>query len=94
MAATCGEDLAYLTLRRFTDPAGVIDGRFGEFGVIGHGPAGAQLADHVAGLIRRWHATVRDRVASFELRATLNPATEPGQHVIRYRHTSLVVSWN
>jgi protein-L-isoaspartate(D-aspartate) O-methyltransferase len=66
MATTRGGDLAYLTTR-LAPPADGGGGKLYEVGVIGHGPAGQDLADLVAGEVRTWDKDYRDRNVEFEL---------------------------
>ncbi|MFD4655806.1 methyltransferase, FxLD system [Kitasatospora sp. NPDC058444] len=91
MATVHADSLAYLTLRPGEPDA---DGRKTyETGVIGHGLAGATLADLVAEEIRAWSTGFRDRPLRFELPDT--PATadpNAGRFVLdRPRHPITVI---
>lgn len=95
MATTDKGSLAYLTLRPIeSEPAeSGGTGRPHEIGVIGHGPAGDELAHRVAGEIAAWDRGPRGRAVEF----VLQPAgTEPrldGQFLITTPHNQLAVSW-
>ncbi|MFF2546624.1 methyltransferase, FxLD system [Kitasatospora sp. NPDC058063] len=92
MATVHGDSLAYLTLRPGEPDA---DGRKTyETGVIGHGPAGATLADLVAEEIRTWNTGFRSRKPRFELPDT--PATadpNAGRFVLDRPHHPITVIW-
>ncbi|MFI0724362.1 methyltransferase, FxLD system [Streptomyces sp. NPDC021224] len=94
MAALDGDSLAYLTMPTGEDE----HGWFGAIGVIGHGPRGAELADHVATEIRTWHEGWGNdgpepsfRMAVGTARDQLAP-TAP-RFVIDKAHSRLVVDW-
>ncbi|MFG2915621.1 methyltransferase, FxLD system [Kitasatospora sp. NPDC048298] len=92
MATVDAGSLAYLTLRP-GEPDN--DGRKTyETGVIGHGPAGAALADLAAEQIRTWNTGYRSRTLRIELPDT--PATaEPtaGRFVLDRPHHPITVTW-
>ncbi|MER8188508.1 methyltransferase, FxLD system [Kitasatospora sp. NPDC094015] len=92
MATVDGGSLAYLTIRP-GEPT--TDGRKTyETGVIGHGPAGAALADLVAEQIRVWNTGFRDRTLRIELpdtAATADSAT--GRFVLHRPNHPITVSW-
>jgi protein-L-isoaspartate(D-aspartate) O-methyltransferase len=75
MATTEGGNLAYLTLRP-AQPAGDTGRRY-EVGVIGHGPAGGNLADRVAEQIRIWDRDYRTRAVNFEIAPAVAPDRPP-----------------
>jgi protein-L-isoaspartate(D-aspartate) O-methyltransferase len=83
-----GDSLAYFTFRRLEDDAE----RRSELGAIGHGPAGAELAERLTDQIRTWGATrTTDPVI------IAHPASTPDDqlkaaHVIDKRHSRLVLS--
>ncbi|MEV4511767.1 hypothetical protein AB0K00_22685 [Dactylosporangium sp. NPDC049525] len=96
MATTEGPNLAYLTLRR----AEPVDGenRY-EVGVVGHGPGGAALADHVAGEAQTWDTHYRGRTVRFELGdrhlTSVSDAGTPeaGRFVIARPNHPITVIW-
>ncbi|WP_369184757.1 methyltransferase, FxLD system [Streptomyces sp. Y1] len=92
MATVDAGSLAYLTLRPGEpDDQGR---RTYETGVIGHGPAGAALADLVAEEIRAWDAGFRGRTLRFELPdAPADPAPESGRFVLARPHHPITVVW-
>ncbi|MER5353665.1 methyltransferase, FxLD system [Kitasatospora sp. NPDC002551] len=92
MATVDAGSLAYLTLRPGTPAA---DGRKTyETGVIGHGPAGATLADLVTGQIRTWNAGFRDRTPRIELPDSPAPADPTaGRFVLARPHHPITVTW-
>ncbi|MEU9776603.1 methyltransferase, FxLD system [Streptomyces sp. NPDC047968] len=94
MAALDGGSLAYLTIREGEDDKG----RYWEVGVIGHGEAGADLAERVVGEIRSWDASggndapepgFRMAVADSRDRLTVN---DP-RFVVDKPYSRLVVDW-
>jgi protein-L-isoaspartate(D-aspartate) O-methyltransferase len=91
MATTERGSIAYLTLRAAEPADGA--GRRYEVGVIGHGPAAAELADRVAARIHTWNRDYRGRTAEFEILTT--DVTDPGegQFLIPTPHHRLLVSW-
>jgi protein-L-isoaspartate(D-aspartate) O-methyltransferase len=91
MATVDGPNLAYLTLR----PAAPVDGqkRY-EIGVIGHGPDGIGLADHVAGEATRWDAGFRHRTVHFAAPDTPPPAApDEGLFVLDRPNRPITVTW-
>ncbi|MFJ9841778.1 methyltransferase, FxLD system [Kitasatospora sp. NPDC101155] len=92
MATVDAGSLAYLTLRLGEPDA---DGRKTyETGVIGHGPAGAALADLVAEQIRVWNAGFRGRTLRIELPDT--PATadpSAGRFVMDRPNHPITLAW-
>jgi protein-L-isoaspartate(D-aspartate) O-methyltransferase len=94
MAALDSDSLAYLTM-----PTGENEqGWFGAIGVIGHGPRGTDLADHVAAEIRAWHESWGNdgpkpvfRMAIGTARDQLVPTES--RFVIDKAHSRLVVDW-
>lgn len=92
MATTCGGDLAYLTIRP-APPAGD-GGKLYEVGVIGHGPSGNDLAEHVTDEIRVWDADYRARTVRFEIPDTPTEANSPAGHFVLPRpHHPITVTW-
>lgn len=94
MAALDGDSLAYLTIREGDDDAG----RYWEIGVIGHGPAAADLAGQVATAISDWDRDYGNdapepgfRMAAATHRDQLE-ASDP-RFVIDKNLTRLVVDW-
>lgn len=83
-----GDSLAYFTFRRLEDGGE----RRSELGAIGHGPAGAELAERLADQIRAWsYAQTTDPVV------IAYPASIPDEqvvaaHIIDKRHSRLAVS--
>jgi protein-L-isoaspartate(D-aspartate) O-methyltransferase len=66
-----------------------------EFGACGHGPRGAELAEQLAGHLRVWDREHRHGPGPV---LTVHPAGVPASglppgHVIRKRHTTMVLSW-
>ncbi|MEU7402985.1 methyltransferase, FxLD system [Streptomyces sp. NPDC044948] len=94
MAALDGGSLAYLTIREGEDEKG----RYWEVGVIGHGEAGAGLAERVVDEIRAWDATGGNdapapgfRMATADSRNLLT-AGDP-RFVVDKPYSRLVVDW-
>ena len=86
-----GGSLAYLGGPRPVDDERTVY----ELGACGHGPRGAELAERLAGHIRRWD---REHRHGPDPVLTVHPASIPASdlppgHVIRKRHTSMVLSW-
>jgi len=82
------DSLAYFTFRRLDD-AGE---RRSELGAIGHGPAGADLAERLSDQIRAWGS-----VRTTDPVITAYPADTPDEqldsaHIVDKRHSRLVVS--
>jgi len=93
MATTAADgSLAYLTIRA-ADPATDGSRRY-EVGVIGHGPAGQQLAEHVSQEINLWDRGFRTRTVRIALPYTA-PAAEPdaGRFVLARPQTPITVTW-
>ncbi|MEU2466697.1 methyltransferase, FxLD system [Streptomyces sp. NPDC012486] len=94
MAALDGGSLAYLTIREGENEKG----RYWEVGVIGHGEAGAGLADRVVDEIRAWDASGGNdapapgfRMATADSRNLLT-AGDP-RFVVDKPYSRLVVDW-
>jgi len=87
---TSGRGLAYLTARPIDTP----QGRRYEVGVIGHAPAGQELAATMAEQVRTW-APRRDQQVTFTLlpAAGQTPEPGPGRFVLHRGHFHLLVSW-
>ncbi|TQN32680.1 protein-L-isoaspartate(D-aspartate) O-methyltransferase [Haloactinospora alba] len=93
MATTTAEgSLAYLTLRP-TTPTPEGERRF-EIGVIGHGPGGSELAEHVADQIITWNQHFRTRNVRITIPDT-PPAAAPqeGTFVLERGHHAITVTW-
>ncbi|MER7847390.1 methyltransferase, FxLD system [Kitasatospora sp. NPDC096077] len=92
MATVDAGSLAYLTLR-----PGELDTdghKTYETGVIGHGPAGAALADLVAEQIRTWNTGFRDRTLRIELPdAPATAVPTAGRFVLNRPHHPITVTW-
>jgi len=92
MATADAASLAYLTTR--PAPAAADGGKRYEVGVIGHGPAGAELAARVASEVRAWDTAYRDRPVSFGLPdhpASSDPTA--GQFVLQRPGHPVTVTW-
>ncbi|MER7579578.1 methyltransferase, FxLD system [Kitasatospora sp. NPDC097691] len=92
MATVDAGSLAYLTLRPGEPDANGC--RTYETGVVGHGPAGAALADLVAEQIRVWNTGFRARPVRIELPdtpATADPAA--GRFVLERPDRPITVIW-
>ncbi|MYW67161.1 methyltransferase, FxLD system [Streptomyces sp. SID8379] len=93
MAALDGGSLAYLTIREDDDA----EGHFWEIGVVGHGPAGAGLAEQVASEIREWEASGGNNVPDPEFRMAVGDArkhlTGDSGFAIDKPYSRLVVDW-
>ncbi|SBT90999.1 protein-L-isoaspartate(D-aspartate) O-methyltransferase [Streptomyces sp. DI166] len=94
MAALDGGSLAYLTIREGEDDKG----RYWEVGVIGHGDAGAELAERVVNEIRAWDASGGNdapepafRMAVADKRERLT-ADDP-RFIVDKPYSRLVVDW-
>ncbi|SCF28898.1 protein-L-isoaspartate(D-aspartate) O-methyltransferase [Micromonospora purpureochromogenes] len=92
MATTRGADLAYLTIRPAPPAA---DGRkMYEVGVIGHGPGGKDLAQHVSEEIRTWDADYRSRTVRFDISdAPVEADPSAGRFVLPSSHHPITVTW-
>ena len=66
-----------------------------ELGACGHGPRGADLAEQLAGHLRAWDREHRHGPGPvLTVHPAGRPATDlPPGHVIRKRHTTMVLSW-
>lgn len=87
-----GSSLAYLARPRTVDDERTVF----ELGACGHGPRGAELADQLADHIRAWDREHRHGPGPV---LTVHPASTPASdlppgHVIRKRHTTMVLSWS
>lgn len=87
---TAGTSFAYRTLRRHPH----LDKRW-EFGAIGHGPAGEQVAERLCEQIRAWDRDQRHGSGpGIELYAAPIPDHElPSGRVVNKRHTRMVITW-
>ncbi|TDQ54380.1 methyltransferase, FxLD system [Actinorugispora endophytica] len=87
---TTGPGLAYLTARPIETP----QGRRYEMGVVGHAPAGHELARRMAEQITVWEPR-RDQQLGFTLLPASGqaPAPGPGRFVLDRGRFRLVVSW-
>jgi protein-L-isoaspartate(D-aspartate) O-methyltransferase len=93
MATTTADgSLAYLTIRP-AQPAPDGGKRY-EVGVIGHGPTGRQLAEHVGRQITTWDDDFRNRGVRIAIPDT-PPAADPdtGRFVLRRPHHPVTVTW-
>ncbi|SBT40507.1 methyltransferase, FxLD system [Micromonospora narathiwatensis] len=92
MATTRGADLAYLTIR--PAPPAADGGKLYEVGVIGHGPGGKDLAQHVSEEIRIWNADYRSRTVRFEI-PDAPVAADPsiGRFILSRPHHPITVTW-
>lgn len=86
--------LTYLA-RRVSDQKTPEGGKLWEFGVIGHGPGGDELAARVAEAIREWDRDYRGRETDFELRSLdAAPAEpQPGQFTIKTPLNQILIKW-
>jgi protein-L-isoaspartate(D-aspartate) O-methyltransferase len=86
--------LTYLA-RRLSEKKTPEGGKLWEFGVIGHGPGGDELAAKVAQVVRTWDRDFRGREASFEIQRLDAPAIEqrPGLFAIDTPLNRIVVDW-
>ncbi|MEU8045699.1 methyltransferase, FxLD system [Micromonospora echinofusca] len=92
MATTRGADLAYLTLR--PAPPAADGGKLYEVGVIGHGPSGEGLAQHVADEIRVWGAQYRSRTVHLEIPDSPTEANpSAGRFLLPRPHHPITVTW-
>jgi protein-L-isoaspartate(D-aspartate) O-methyltransferase len=93
MAAAEQNSLAYLTLR--TSDLAEDGGRLYESGVVGHGPAGKELADRVAEQMSIWDRDFRGRNVTFEIQA-LDAApvpSKPGLFAFDNPINRIVIGW-
>jgi protein-L-isoaspartate(D-aspartate) O-methyltransferase len=91
LALADGGSLAYLARPRPVDDKGTVF----ELGACGHGPRGAELAERLAGQLRVFDREHRHGPGPV---LTVHPASTlasdlPSGHVIRKRHTTMVLSW-
>jgi len=93
MASTTADgSLAYLTVRK-VDPDDDGGRRF-EVGVIGHGPAGGDLAARVSQEIAEWDAKFRHRLVSFEIPDHCGDADPTAGHFVLTRpNRPITVTW-
>ncbi|MGQ0775897.1 MAG: methyltransferase, FxLD system, partial [Pseudonocardiales bacterium] len=89
---TVDGSLAYLTIRR-AEPA-PDGGKLYEVGVLGHGPTGGDLAEHVGREITTWDTGFRTCGVRFAIPDT-PPAADPGQgrFVLPRPHHPITVTW-
>jgi protein-L-isoaspartate(D-aspartate) O-methyltransferase len=91
LALADGGSLAYLARPRPADDEGTVF----ELGACGHGPRGRELAERLAGQLRVFDRDHRHGPGPV---LTVHPASTPASdlppgHVIRKRHTTMVLSW-
>ncbi|UNO42154.1 methyltransferase, FxLD system [Streptomyces sp. MST-110588] len=81
--------------RRVSEKKTPEGGKLWEFGVIGHGPGGDELAARVVDAIRTWDREYRDREATFEIQPLDAPAIEqvPGLFALDTPLNRIVVDW-
>ncbi|MEJ1202639.1 MULTISPECIES: methyltransferase, FxLD system [unclassified Streptomyces] len=81
--------------RRLSERKTPEGGKLWEFGVIGHGPGGDELAAKVAEAIRTWDREYRGREATFEIQPLDAPAIEqrPGLFALDTPLNRIVVDW-
>lgn len=81
--------------RRLSEEKTPEGGKLWEFGVIGHGPGGDELAAKVAEAIRSWDRNYRGREASFGIQRLDAPAIEqqPGLFSLDTPLNRIVVDW-
>ncbi|WP_422647558.1 methyltransferase, FxLD system [Actinoalloteichus caeruleus] len=93
MATTTADgSLAYLTLRP-ADP-GPDGGRRYEVGVLGHGPSGQDLAEHVGSEITTWDQGFRSCPVRFAIPdASPQPSSTPGRVVLERPTRPMTVTW-
>jgi protein-L-isoaspartate(D-aspartate) O-methyltransferase len=86
--------LTYLTRRLSSERTGK-GGKLWEFGVVGHGPGGDELAAQVAGSMRTWDHEYRSREATFEIQPLgAGPAEPgPGRFAFDTPFNRIVVAW-
>ncbi|WP_066938283.1 methyltransferase, FxLD system [Streptomyces sp. NBRC 110611] len=86
--------LAYLTRRTAAEKAP--DGAtLYEFGVIGHGSGGHELAGRVAAEVRTWDRDFRGREVEFEIQplAAAPPAPKPGRFAFDNALNRIIIEW-
>ncbi|MFF0659232.1 methyltransferase, FxLD system [Micromonospora tulbaghiae] len=92
MATTRGADLAYLTIR--PAPPAPYGGKLYEVGVVGHGPGGKDLAQHVSEEVRTWNADYRSRTVRFEIPdAPVDADPSVGRFVLPRPQHPITVTW-
>ncbi|MFD9869062.1 methyltransferase, FxLD system [Streptomyces niveus] len=81
--------------RRLLDERTPEGDKLWEFGVIGHGPGGEELAAKVAAAIRTWDREYRGREATFEILPLDTPAVvqQPGVHLLHTPLNRVLVTW-
>ncbi|MFF3640439.1 methyltransferase, FxLD system [Streptomyces sp. NPDC002564] len=86
--------LTYLA-RRLSDQKTSEGGKLWEFGVIGHGPGGDELAARVAEAMKEWDRDYRGREADFELRPldAAPIAPHPGHFTIDTPLNQIAIKW-
>jgi len=86
--------VAYLA-RRLSEEKAPEGDKLWEFGVIGHGPGGDELAVKVADAVRTWDRDYRGREAAFEIQSLDVPATEqrPGLFALDTPLNRVLVDW-
>ncbi|MFJ8980145.1 methyltransferase, FxLD system [Streptomyces sp. NPDC102282] len=94
MAALAGGSLAYLTIREGEDEKG----RYWEIGVIGHGEAGADVAERVVSEIRAWDASGGNKAPEPVFRMAVAGArdrltADDARFIIDKPFSRLVVDW-
>ncbi|WP_049575595.1 methyltransferase, FxLD system [Streptomyces sp. SBT349] len=91
---TVDGSLAYLTIR--PAPPAADGGKRFEVGVIGHGPTGRELAEHVGQQISTWDDGFRTRDVRFALPDTPAVAANPnaGRFLLHRSHHPITVTWD
>jgi protein-L-isoaspartate(D-aspartate) O-methyltransferase len=94
MAVAADASLVYLTWRRVRLASD--RGQVMETGVVGHGPAGAVLADQVAQEIRAWDERFRHLDVRFEIPVMDTGISDPGsgRFFLDRPHNPLTVTWH
>ncbi|MEX2985700.1 methyltransferase, FxLD system [Streptomyces sp. C36] len=82
--------------RRLADRTTPEGDKLWEFGVIGHGPGGEELAATVADAVQTWDHHYRNREATFEIQDLDAPAIEPrpGRFTLETPLNRIVVDWH
>ena len=94
MAMPDGGSLAYLTLRPAEHGGDGVTGRRYEVGVVGHGPAGDELAGRVAREIRTWNRDFRSRTVRIEVQPADSRERLVGQFIFETPNNRLAISWD